>query len=79
MRAGIAEQRGDTEEAATLFGQVAENEDAAPAMRDLARLRQVVIEYDEMDSAAIIAALKPLATPASPISPARASLLRMPI
>ena len=25
MRAGIAEQRGDTEEAATLFGQVAEN------------------------------------------------------
>jgi len=54
MRAGIAEQRGDTEEAATLFGQVAENEDAAPAMRDL------------MDSAAIIAALKPLATPGKP-------------
>ena len=66
MRAGIAEQRGDTEEAATLFGQVAGNEDAAPAMRDLARLRQVGIEYDEMDSAAIIAALKPLATPGKP-------------
>ncbi|QYJ08237.1 tetratricopeptide repeat protein [Qipengyuania flava] len=66
LRAGIAEQRGQTEEASTLFKSVADNEDAAPALRDLARLRDVVINYDSMDSAQVIAALKPLATPGQP-------------
>ncbi len=63
MRAGIAEQRGDTEQAVTLFKAVADNDDAAPAMRDLARLRAIAIDYDSMESAEIIAALKPLAVP----------------
>lgn len=66
LRAGIAEQRGDTEEASTLFTNVADNEDAAPALRDLARLRNVVINYDSMDSAEVIAALQPLAAPGEP-------------
>ncbi|HCJ80729.1 MAG TPA: hypothetical protein DHV50_04355, partial [Erythrobacter sp.] len=63
MRAGIAEQRGDTDEASALFKQIAADDGAAPAMRDLARLRDVALNYDAMDSADIVAALKPLATP----------------
>ncbi|MBO6527043.1 tetratricopeptide repeat protein [Erythrobacter sp.] len=66
VRAGIAEQRGDTEVAASLFQSVAENEDAAPAFRDLARLRGVALNYDDMSSAEVIAALKPLAVPGEP-------------
>ena len=45
MRAGIAQQRGDTKEASTIFKSVADNESAAPAMRDLARLRDVTLNY----------------------------------
>ncbi len=63
VRAGIAEQRGDTDEASELFNTVAENEAAAPALRDLARVRQVALDYDRMDSAEIVTALKPLAVP----------------
>ena len=66
MRAGIAEQRGDSEEASTIFKRVADNDSAAPAMRDLARLRSVALNYDSMESADIIAALKPLAVPGKP-------------
>ncbi|WP_197458142.1 MULTISPECIES: tetratricopeptide repeat protein [unclassified Erythrobacter] len=66
MRAGIAEQRGDTDEASALFKQIAADDGAAPAMRDLARLRDVALNYDAMDSADIVAALKPLATPGKP-------------
>ena len=66
MRAGIAQQRGDTKEASTIFKSVADNESAAPAMRDLARLRDVTLNYDDMKSAEIITALKPLATPGTP-------------
>nr|WP_247712108.1 tetratricopeptide repeat protein [Qipengyuania qiaonensis] len=66
MRAGIAEQRGDTAEASTIFKSVAGNDSAAPAMRDLARLRDVTLNYDTMESAEIVAALKPLATPGKP-------------
>ncbi len=63
MRAGIAQQRGDTEEATKIFKSVAANGDAAPAMRDLARLRDVTLNYDSMKSADIVTQLKPLATP----------------
>lgn len=66
MRAGIAEQRGDREQASSLFKRVADNEDAAPALRDLARLRNVALNYDTMKSAEIVATLKPLAVPGKP-------------
>ncbi|MEX0341164.1 MAG: tetratricopeptide repeat protein, partial [Erythrobacter sp.] len=75
MRAGIAEQRGDADEAASLFKSVAENEDAAPAFRDLARLRAIAIEYDTMASAEIVAALKPLAVPGQPYFASAGELL----
>lgn len=63
MRAGIAQQRGDAAEASTIFKSVAANDKAPPAMRELARLRDVTLNYDKMTSADIVATLKPLATP----------------
>lgn len=75
MRAGIAEQRGDDGEASKLFRSVAENDDAAPALRDLARLRDVALNYDRMKDAEIVAALKPLAVPGKPYFASAGELL----
>lgn len=66
MRAGIAQQRGETAEASRMFKEIAANEDAAPALRDLARLRDVALNYGSMKSADVVAALKPLAVPGKP-------------
>lgn len=66
MRAGIAAERNRPAEAAAIFAEVAANEDAPPAFRDLARLRQVSLQYDSMTSGEVIAALKPLAAPGRP-------------
>ncbi|MBX7501773.1 tetratricopeptide repeat protein [Qipengyuania sp. YG27] len=75
MRAGIAEQRGDSAQASEMFKRVANNEDAAPALRDLARLRDVALNYDGMKSAEIVAALKPLAVPGKPYFASAGELL----
>ena len=75
MRAGIAEQRGDTDEAAELFREVADDGEAAPALRELAQLRLVVLEYDTMSGAEIAAALKPLAVPGKPYFASAGELL----
>ncbi len=66
MRAGIAAEQDRPEEAAAIFAQVAANGNAPPALRDLAKLRRVTLQYDAMESAEVIAALKPLAVPGKP-------------
>ncbi len=66
LRAGIAAQQGRTDEAARLFAEVADSEDTPPALRDLARIREISTHFDTMDDAAIVAALKPLAVPGKP-------------
>ncbi len=66
MRAGIAAERDRPKEAAAIFSDIASNEATPPALRDLARLRQVTLGYDDMASAEVIAALKPLAVPGKP-------------
>ncbi|TMM48982.1 tetratricopeptide repeat protein [Qipengyuania marisflavi] len=63
MRAGIALEQGRREEAAKLFGTVAADTDTPAELRDLARLREITINYDSMDKAKVVAALKPLAIP----------------
>ena len=75
LRAGIAQQRGDSAEASRLFKAVAANEDAAPALRDLASLRDVALNYDSMKNAEIVAALKPLAVPGKPYFASAGELL----
>lgn len=66
LRAGISAQRNKPEEAAKIFGQVAADESAPLALRELAKVREVALKYDNMDSAKVISELKPLAVPGKP-------------
>ena len=66
LRAGMASEGGNDAEAAKLFGEVADNTAAPEALRDLARIRQTALRFDDMEPAAVIAALQPLAVPGEP-------------
>ena len=66
LRAGLAAEEGNAEEAAKLFGEVAEDGSAPETFRDIALIRQVTVQYDSMKPADVIAKLKPLATPGEP-------------
>lgn len=66
LRAGIAAERGNAAEAATLFGEVADDQDAPEVMRNLALIRRTALRYDQMEPAEVIAAMKPLAVPGEP-------------
>ena len=63
MQAGIAMEKGDLETAAGLYAQVAQDNDAPQAVRDLALIRENAAGFDARDPADVIAALKPLAVP----------------
>ena len=66
MRAGIASESGDTETAASLFAEIANDESAPQTMRDLATIRRTALLFDTMKPDAIVAAMKPLAVPGEP-------------
>ena len=66
LRAGIAAEQGNADEAANLFASVASNADAPQTLRDLARVREIATRYDDMEPAQVITALKPLAVPGRP-------------
>lgn len=66
LKAGIALQQDQPQQAVELFEQVAADEDAPQAMRDLAIIRAVSTQYDRLKPAEVIARLKPLAVPGNP-------------
>ncbi|EDL49030.1 tetratricopeptide repeat protein [Erythrobacter sp. SD-21] len=66
LRAGIAADEGETQKAATLFGEVADDENAPEALRNLALVRRTALMFDEMGPDEVIAAMKPLAVPGEP-------------
>lgn len=66
LDAGAAIQAGDAAKGAKLLGELADDAKAPQAMRDLARLRLVALRFDEMDKAAVVRDLAPLARPDSP-------------
>ena len=66
LSAGLALEGGRAEEAAGLYAQVAADDDAPPALRDLARIREVAAGFDTMDKDEVIAKLEPLAQPGNP-------------
>ncbi|TAD76942.1 MAG: hypothetical protein EAY70_09215 [Sphingomonadales bacterium] len=66
MQAGAALEAGDTAKATGLYKQIADDADAPPALRDLARIRDVSINFDRMKPADVIAQLAALAKPGSP-------------
>lgn len=63
LQAAAALEQGETAKAIGLYKAIADNADTPPALRDLARVREVATGYDSMKPADVIAKLGPLAKP----------------
>lgn len=63
LRAGIAADNGDDDTAAALFAEVAGDDDAPEAMRNLATIRRTALLFDTMTPEEVVAAMQPLAVP----------------
>jgi len=66
LQAGVALEQGKPDAAAAFFAKVIDDEDAPPALRDLATVRDVAARYDTLKPDEVIARLKPLAVPGNP-------------
>lgn len=77
LRAGIAIENEDRAAAAEMFNAVADNENAPEPLRNLARVRAVATNYDNLEPQAVIDRLKPLATPGNPWFGSAAELVAM--
>ena len=77
LQAGAALEAGDADKAAGLYQQVADDPEAPPAMRDLARIRDVAARFDTMKPADVIARLDTLAKPGSPYFGSAGELVAM--
>lgn len=66
IQAGAALEAGDTAKATGLYKAIAADADTPPALRDLARIRDVSTNFDRMNPADVIAQLGDLAKPGSP-------------
>lgn len=77
LQAGVALNQGKSQEAAALYAKVVADEDAPPALRDLATIRDVSARYDELKPDEVIARLKPLAVPGKPWFGSAGELLAM--
>lgn len=65
-RAGVAAQKGDVKQAAGLYGQIAANDDLPQPYRDLATIRQVALNFEQMTPQQVVDKLKPLAVSGNP-------------
>lgn len=65
VQAGAALEAGDQAKASGLYKQIIADNDAPPALRDLARVRDVSVNFDRMKPADVIAQLGTLAKPGS--------------
>ncbi|MBA4165285.1 MAG: hypothetical protein C0510_11785 [Erythrobacter sp.] len=66
LQAGLAMEQGKRAEAAQLFARISADQDAPPALRDLATIREFTATFDTRKPADVIARLKPLAVPGNP-------------
>lgn len=66
MRAGIALQQGQRDEALRLFGAISADTSAPQPYRDLAAIREVAANFDAMPPQQVIDRLKRLAVPGNP-------------
>lgn len=66
IQAAAALEASDKAKASGLYKQIAADPTTPPALKDLARVREVSINYDTMKPAAVIAQLKDLATAGNP-------------
>ena len=65
LQAAAALEEGNSDKATGLFKAIAADAEAPPALRDLARVRDVSLNFDRMKPADVIAQLAPLAKPGS--------------
>ena len=65
-QAGIALNAGRDEDAIALYDAVASDQEAPPAMRDLAAIRSVALQFDTLDPQVVIDRLGPLAQAQNP-------------
>lgn len=65
-QAGIALEKGRTDEAARLYAGVARNESAPQPLRDLATVREVAAGFDKLPPQTVVDRLLPLAQPGQP-------------
>ena len=77
LQAGAAAQSGNSEKAAELFGQVADDADAPEAYRGLARIRAVAVRFDDMPSAQVVEQLGSMAKPGEPYFGSAGELVAM--
>lgn len=77
LQAGVALEQGKADDAAALFAKVIADEDAPPALRDLATIRDVAARFDALKPDEVIAKLKPLAVPGNPWFGSAGELLAM--
>ncbi len=66
VQAAAAIEQGDNAKATGLYREIAKDDSAPPALRDLAKIRDVSLNYDTMKPADVIAQLSPLAVPGNP-------------
>lgn len=66
MEAGVLAKQGKDKQAAALYAKIAANTAYPKAFRDLAIIRQTIIEYDSLKPADVIARLAPLAKKGEP-------------
>lgn len=77
LAAGAAMTRNNVPEATRLLTALSTDASAPAAMRDLAKLRLVAMQFDTMDKAQVAAQLGPLAQPANPWFGSAGELLAM--
>jgi hypothetical protein len=77
IQAAAALEAGDRAKASGLYKQIAGDATTPPALKDLARLREVSINYDTMKPADVIAQLKDLAAPGQPFFGSAGELVAM--
>lgn len=66
LRAGIALQQGRLEDAVALYDRVANNAELPAELRDIATIRSVTAQFDELDPQDVIDRVGPLAQPDNP-------------
>lgn len=77
LRAGVAMERGEAENAAQLYGEVADDENAPPILRNIAAIRGMTATFDTRDPQEVIDTLQPLAVPGEPFFGSAAELVAM--
>jgi hypothetical protein len=77
IQAAAAIEAGDVAKASGLYGAIVKDPGSPKALRDLATIRQVSLDYDKMKPADVIAQLSPLAQPGSPYFGSAGELVAM--